>query len=211
MFETSNHQKQDQKGIQIRSRKQMNAVNVGFGKMLCSNLRFRFNPHPQRLTTFHVVLGGRRKFVLRKPSGYYGSASPGQCSGSSFYPDQVRLSKTMNKHLANHDHDCNQHFSAMFLFILLPRMWRSGLQEEHLVTKCSATLASVAAPPPGGRQGFGSPEYLQQCQDNCYRSTGRGATGSLAGAKLRHPCTVNCGKSHDRSVATLWSATSGEV
>ena len=32
------------------------------------------------------------------------------------------------------------------------------------MSKCSATLASVAAPPPGARQGFGGPSCLRQCQ-----------------------------------------------
>ena len=48
-----------------------------------------------------------------------------------------------------------------------------------LVSKCSATLASVAAPAPGAREGFGGPNYLRQCQENCYTDSGMGCDKAL--------------------------------
>ena len=53
----------------------------------------RFDPHPQRLPIFHLNLGGRSESLPREP-GFpeWGSESQGNCSGSSFCPDQVLLS-----------------------------------------------------------------------------------------------------------------------
>ena len=53
-----------------------------------------FDPHPQRLPIFHLILGVRSESLIRRP-GFpeQGSKSPGNCSGSSFWPDQVLLSK----------------------------------------------------------------------------------------------------------------------
>ena len=59
--------------------------------------RSRFDPHPQRLPIFHLILGGRSESLLRKPGfPYQGTESPGNCSGSSFCPDQVLLSKNFH-------------------------------------------------------------------------------------------------------------------
>ena len=73
-----------------------------------------------------------------------------------------------------------------------------------LSVKCSATLASVAAPPPGAQQGFGGPNYPRHPTGG----SGWGATGPFGGGggvvaatPLRH--TRNCGKSCDEVVATL--------
>ena len=54
----------------------------------------RFDRRPQRLTIFHLILGERRESLARTPdSPYFGSGSLGNCSGRSFCPDQVLLSK----------------------------------------------------------------------------------------------------------------------
>ena len=77
-------------------------------------------------------------------------------------------------------------------------------EEACLVSKCSAALPSVAAPPPEARQGFAGPKYLRPCQDNCYRGLGWGAIepfdGGVAATRLLH--IANCRKSRDRGVAT---------
>ena len=86
----------------------------------------------------------------------------------------------------------------------------------RLVSKCSVTLASVAAPPPGVQQGFGGPNYPRHP-----RLAGGSATPRLPRAKIsviyrgvwdgvRRPFgggvaatplqdTRNCGKSRDLS------------
>ena len=56
-----------------------------------------FHPQPPSLLIFHLNLGGRSESLLRKPGfPYEGSESPGNCSGSSFCPDQVLLSKNFH-------------------------------------------------------------------------------------------------------------------
>ena len=52
----------------------------------------RCDPHPQRLSIFHLILGGRSESLLRETW----SESPGNCSGSSFLPHQVLLSKNFH-------------------------------------------------------------------------------------------------------------------
>ena len=50
----------------------------------------RFNPHPQSLSIFHLILGGRNESFLRKPVlTYQGSESPG--NWSSFCPTRFSL------------------------------------------------------------------------------------------------------------------------
>ena len=52
-----------------------------------------FDPHPQRLPIFHLILGGRGESLLRKPGfPHQGSESSENCRGSSFWPEQVRIS-----------------------------------------------------------------------------------------------------------------------
>ena len=55
---------------------------------------------------------------------------------------------------------------------------------KTLVSKCSATLASVAAPPPGARQGFGVPNYPRHPTGGSGMGCDRGLWG---GVWLRHP------------------------
>ena len=66
-------------------------------------------------------------------------------------------------------------------------------RQISLASKCSATLASVAAPPPGARRGFRGPNYPRHPTGG---SGGWGATGPFEGCVaatlLRH--TRNCGK-----------------
>ena len=100
-----------------------------------------------------------------------------------------------------------------------------------LVSKCSATLASVATPPRGARQGLNS--EVQATRDTpgrwqcyaflprakrsaigafgmgCDRALWGGGGGCVAATALRH--IQYCGKSRDRGVATPWSATGGGV
>ena len=97
-----------------------------------------------------------------------------------------------------------------------------------LVRKYSARLASVAAPPPGARQGFGGancPRHPSQVavytpppprakisatggfQEGVRQGPLGGGGGGVAATPLRH--THNCGKSRDRGVATPWRATGG--
>ena len=58
----------------------------------------RFDPRPQRLTIFHLILGGRSESLLRKPGFPWkkGTESPENCSGSKFCPNQVLLSKNFH-------------------------------------------------------------------------------------------------------------------
>ena len=78
-----------------------------------------------------------------------------------------------------------------------------------LVGKCSATRYSVAAPPPGARQGFGhaGATPARSGRERCDRGLPLG--GGVAATPLLH--TQNCGMSRDRGVATPWSATGGGV
>ena len=56
----------------------------------------RFDPHPQRLPIFYLILGGRSESLPRKPGfPYYGSDNFGNCSGSRFFPNQILLSKNV--------------------------------------------------------------------------------------------------------------------
>ena len=51
-------------------------------------------PTPTSDDFLSLIMGGRRKSSVRKPdSPYWGSGSPGDCSGSSCCPDHVLLSK----------------------------------------------------------------------------------------------------------------------
>ena len=56
--------------------------------------KFSLKLHPQHLPIFQLILGGRSESLLRKPAfPCQGSESSGNCSGSSFCPNQVLLSK----------------------------------------------------------------------------------------------------------------------
>ena len=76
-----------------------------------------------------------------------------------------------------------------------------------LVGKCSATRCSVAAPPPGARQGFGGPCAPRHPTAGAGERCDRALWG---GCSCDTPATLselNCRMSRDRGVATLWSAT----
>ena len=83
-----------------------------------------------------------------------------------------------------------------------------GMHHAILVGNCSATHCSVAAPPPGARQGFGGPMRPRHPPRG---GRERGATGVFWGGVAATPLlhTQNCGMSRDRGVATPWSATAG--
>ena len=84
------------------------------------------------------------------------------------------------------------------------------LQLPGLVGNCSATRYSVAAPPPGARQGFGGPMHPRHPPAVADREVRQAAFwGGVAATPLLH--TQNCGMSRDRGVATPWSATGGGV
>ena len=63
--------------------------------------------------------------------------------------------------------------------------------------------------PPEPRQGFGGPNYPRHFTGLVRDRVRQGPLGGggVAATPLRHP--QNCGKSHDRGVATPWSATGG--
>ena len=73
------------------------------------------------------------------------------------------------------------------------------------MSKCSAALASVAAPPSGVRQGFGGGCDTPQGVRDGVREGPFGGPGG--GGVAATP--LNCGKSLDGGVATPWSATGG--
>ena len=72
---------------------------------------------------------------------------------------------------------------------------------------CSATRYSVAAPPPGARQGFGGPMRPRHTPRGGRERCDRGLWGGVAATPLLH--TQNCGMSRNRGVATPWSPTGG--
>ena len=73
-----------------------------------------------------------------------------------------------------------------------------------VVGNCSATRYSVAAPPPGARQGCGGPMHPRHPPAVAERgATGAFGGGGVAATPLLH--TQNCG------IATPWSATGGGV
>ena len=77
-----------------------------------------------------------------------------------------------------------------------------GFQIVLLVAKCSATRRSVAAPPPGARQGFGGPVHLRHPSQASGMGYNRTLLGGVAATPLLH--IGNCKMSR-------WSATEGGV
>ena len=87
---------------------------------------------------------------------------------------------------------------------------------RNLVSKCSATLASLAAAPPGARQGFGGPNYrrhpsqvavlqpphLPRAKMSAPGGSGMGCNRPFGRVRtpLRH---INSGKSRDGGSYTL--------